>query len=250
LQEGVLNARVASSLAAHVSESDTSNGFEGALLGCYPHLNGILGEFDGPFDARMSVFVKGVEAIQRSMKGQETDSLAVGYLCNRILPGSFAHSRVLVRLVEFFPSALVWYGMFCATSPGFDAYQFGNGIFAKLSRDISRPFSFAQRPQCDLSLDEMEVLMRTSAKSEAIKPIQTKIAAVALLPGLDVLSRFTPEEDDAGHKEPPAMRSGAADGKFMLVVRLLDEATSLLRELAAQGKGSPTQSKPKRQKKK
>lgn len=247
--ECALAPRLRSALVTHVAVSHADNVLEHVLIEFYPQLGGIALEIDGPFDARMGVFLRAVEEIQRSSQGAEADSLAVGYFCNRILPGSFAHGKVLARLVEFFPSALVWYGMFCSTSLSFDARHFGNGLFAKLGRDMSQPFSFAQRPQCDLSLDELEVLMRTPLRSEAIKPIQQKIASVALLPGLDVFSRFTPDEDGHGGRDSPATRTGVSDERLTRATQLLGEAVSLLHQLGGQEKLAPPASNTKRQRK-
>lgn len=231
LEDGAEGGALQSALASYMATPDAGDALQYAILGCYPRLNDLASEFDGPFDMRMNVFLKVVEGIQDATRGSELDSLALGYFCNRIQPGSFAHSRVLARLVEFFPSALVWYGVFSATSPGFEFRYFANGLFAKLGRDISLPFSFAQSPQCDLSLDELDVLMRAAVKAEAIKPIQQKIASVSLLPGLDVLSRFTPDDDSHGGREFAPIRSGIADERLTQATRLLDEAVSLLSQL-------------------
>ncbi|MDP2876034.1 MAG: hypothetical protein Q8O00_07605 [Holophaga sp.] len=248
--EGVIAEQLRSALETHMAAPNAGDVLQHVILEHYPGLRGIVSEIDGPFDARMNVFMKAVEEIQRATRGSETDSLAVGYFCNRILPGSFAHGKVLTRLVEFFPSALVWYGAFCSTSPSFDARNFGNGLFAKLGRDISQPFSFAQRPQCDLSLDELEVLMRAPVRTDAIKPIQQRIAAVALLPGIDVLSRFIPNEDSPSGKEPPSIKSGVYDERLTRATQLLDDAASLLHDLqSGRERITPPVSNSKRQRK-
>jgi len=249
LDEHALAPQLRAALESHVVEPHANNVLQQVLLECYPRLREILKVISGPFDARLGGFLKAVDEIQHSSQGAETDSLAVGYFCNQILPGSFAHGKVLVRLVEFFPSSLVWYGMFCSTSPGFDPRHFGNGLFEKLGRDMSQPFSFALRPQCDLSLDELEVLMRSSMKPEVIKPVQQKIASVALLPGLDVFSRFTPDDDGQGGREFPAMRLGVSDERLTRATQLLGEAASLLHQLGGQEGRAPTVSKPQRQRK-
>lgn len=246
-----LPSQLKKALMSYVTTSDENNTLQDALLECYPRLKAIEVEFNsGPFDARMGSFSRAAEEIQRSSQGVEMDSVAVGYFCNKILPGSFAHGKVLTRLVEFFPSALVWYGMFCSTSLNFDVRRFGNGLFEKLNRDISQPFSFAQRPQCDLSLDELEVLIRASVRSEIIKPIQQKIASVALLPGLDVYSRFTADDDSHRDRGFSVLNPSVSDERLSTATQLLDEAVSLLHQLGAQESTAPLRSKSQRPKKK
>lgn len=248
--ESFLSPQLSAALVTHIKGSSENNMVQNVLLECYPRIREIEMDINGPFDARMGHFLRAVEVIQSSSQGAETNSLAVAYFCNRILPGSFAHVKVLVRLVEFFPSVLVWYGMFCSTSTEFNARHFGNGLFEKLGRDMSQPFSFAQRPQCDLSLEELEVLMRASIKPEVIKPIQQKIASVALLPGLDVFSRFAPDDDGHGGRDYPAMKVEISDERLTRATQLLDEAASLLHQLGGQEGRAPTVSKPQRQRKK
>lgn len=239
-----------STLVTYLATSDTGDVLQHAIVECYPGLRGMMVEIDGPFDARMSVFLRVVAEVQRNTRGVATDSLVVGYFCNRILPGSFAHGKVLARLVEFFPSALVWYGTFCSMSPSFDARLFGNGLFAKLSRDISQPFSFAQRPQSDISLDELEVLMRAPVRADVIKPVQHRIAAVTLLPGLDVFSRFNPGDDSSIDRVSPSLKSGVHDERLTRASKLLEEAVSLLHDLGGIQERSGAASNSKRQRKK
>lgn len=248
-ERSTLAPQLQSALVNHLSVSDANDVIQNVLLECYPQLDRLAMKINGPFDARMGVFLRLVEEIQRFSQGAETDSLAVGYFCNMILPGSFAHGKVLARIVEFFPSSLIWYGMFCSTSSQFDATHFGSGLFAKLTRDISQPFSFAQRPQCDLSLDELEVLMRVSIKSEAIKPIQQKIASVALLPGLDVFSRFTPDDEGHSGKDSAVINSSVSDERLTKATQLLDEAVSLMYQLGGQERKAPISPSPRRQRK-
>ncbi len=226
-----IDSQLWSALSRHFQLSDASSVIQLAILDCYSGLKDIARELEGPFDSRMGAFLKLVEEVQRSTRGAEADSVAVAYFCNKILPGSFAHGKVLARLIEFFPSALVWYGAFCSTSPGFDAHHFGSGLLSKLGRDAAMPFSFAQRPQCDLSLDELEVLMRAPLKTESIKPVQQKIAAVALLPGLDIFSRFSPDDEPHAARDAMSISIEASEATIARATRLFDEGISLLREL-------------------
>ncbi len=249
--EGTLAAELQSALATHLAEPSEIDVLHRAIVVCYPGLGDIALEMNGPFDGRMGVFLRAVGEIQRTSRGGDTDSFAVGYFCNRILPGSFTHGGVLARLVEFFPSALIWYGMLSATAPGFDVRLFGRGLMAKLGRDIAQPFSFAHRPRCDLSLDELEVLMRAPVRADTIKPIHQKIASIALLPGVDVFSRFSPDEDGHGGSDSPTSKGIVIDQRIVLATRLMDEAVSLLRELGSNNEPRALPpSNPKRQRKK
>lgn len=241
----LISPRLYSALASHLTLSGADATLGRALNECYSRLDEAAAEIEGPFDARMRAFLNISEIIINTSQGTETDNLAIGYFCNRILPGSFSHGRILARLVDSFPSALVWYGVFCAASSNFDAHHFEKGLFLKLGRDISQSFSFAEHPRCDLSLDELDVLMRASMRSEAIKPIQQKIISVSLLPGLNILSRFASEDDSK--KMEPSRRSIIADERLARATKLLREAVSLLDRLEHQEHIAEPNSNPKRQ---
>lgn len=219
-------------LVSYLTNDQPDVVMEDAILEVYPGVRDVYRQLDGPFDARMSAFLSSVEGIQSYGQGADADSLAVAFVCNKILSGSFSHTRVLLRLVDFFPSALVWYGVFSTTSTGFEIRSFGNGLLAKLWRDLNQSFSFEQRPQCDISLDELEVLMRAPIKSEAIKPSQQKIALVGLLPGLDVYSRFSNDESSISSVDSPQNQHSIDDEKLRRATQLMAEATALLVQIA------------------
>jgi hypothetical protein len=204
-----------------------------SLVELYPGLTDTLPAFEDKFDDRMNIFLKSISFIQNTSQGSQNDSFTVGYLCNKLLPGSFDHSRVLVKLLDFFPSALIWYGIFCTTSKKFDLSGFGNGLFLKLIRDVQMPFSFAQRPQCDICLDELEVLSRTTVKNELIKPIQQRVASIALAPGVDILSRFKIENEVSFRTSAPLTESIARSESLSQTKRHLEEALILLSKLSS-----------------
>jgi len=222
---GNLPNSLAVALNRHLSSSGDTRDVIQELFGGYPGLREILEEMKGPFDGRMAAFLKGAQEIQTNSHGPDVDSLAIAFVCNAILPGSFGHTKVLAKLAEFFPTALIWYGMFAVTSANFDVRSFGNGIISKLMRDVGQRFSFADRPLCDFSLDEFEVLSRAAMKTESLKPSQLKTALVALLPGVDVISRVFPEDEQLKDKSDPP------DERLEHASRLLDEASYIIREI-------------------
>lgn len=201
---------------------------ERALVELYPEISLHVAELGGPFDARMKAFGQLAEQIHSASRGRKVDSLAVGFFANRIQPGSFAQARAIAKLVDFFPGALIWYGMFCALSEEFDPGEFGFGLVAKLARDVSQPFSFENRPSCDISLDELEVLMRMPLKAEVVKPSQQKVAIVGLMPGVDVSSRFAADDEQHGDVEK-SDRTSNTEEVNAVVATLLEDAISLLR---------------------
>lgn len=224
----LLHSSLKTALNGFINANTNSQSLEESLIGIYPALASILPAFDGKFDDRMSVFLTSIELIQSESRGKLNDSLAAGYLCNKLLPGTFDHNRVLIKLFELFPAALIWYGIFCTTSKQFDIRSFGNGLVLKLLRDVHMPFFYTQRPQCDISLDELEILSRTRLRTDLIKPIQQRIASIALAPGVDILSRFRAESETPFKGTPTQNTTTISSTEISRTKQLLEEALALI----------------------
>jgi hypothetical protein len=219
---GGIQASVAKYIAADIQDRDLV--LEMSLN--YPGLSDVLSDFEGPFDGRMKAFTRILELVDTSAQGPELGSLVIGYFCNRIFPGSFNHPRLLARVQSKYPSALIWYGLFCSLSDGFEISQFASGLLAKLSRDVRQPFNGEERPVADISLEELEVLARLPIKSDSIKPTHQKIASVSILPGVDIFSRFSlDDEKSPDQQRRREIESAEIDAR---IGRLLKDAMSLL----------------------
>lgn len=231
--------RIDAALSKALQVCASGDGCDGDLLmpvlvALYPattqHLDGLRGAFDG----RMAVFTRLVEAIQDNSRGVRMDEIAVAFFCNRILPGSFSHAGVLARLVEFFPAALVWYGFFAALSKPSASQQLSPSLIAKLERDLLDVFSFEQRPRCDISLEELEVLSRTSLRAETVQPSHQRALLVALIPGVNLYTRFGAEGDAAGDR---IRRDAEAEKLHARLSQLLEDALYTLKKAEPLNKG-------------
>ncbi|MFA6310746.1 MAG: hypothetical protein WCV99_01780 [Sterolibacterium sp.] len=209
-------------VAGHDPDGDDLNK---AIAALYPEAERFLHELSGVFDGRMRAFAQLVQTIQLYSRGREFDEIVVGYICNRILPSSFAHSGALVPLAQFFPAALVWYGYFSLLTKPAKTSSLSAGLVLKLERDLVEPFSLEQRPRCDISLDELDVLSRATMPAEAIKPTQQRALLVGLLPGVDVYTRFG---SDADRSVERARRDAEMSTLHRRVTDLLQEALGLI----------------------
>jgi hypothetical protein len=198
------------------------------ILEMYPRLELYMDGLSGPFDARMKAFTELAAIVRSATQGRDADSVAVAFLCNLILPGSFDHARVLAKLVEWYPTALIWYGIFSAVTGGMTQNTANYGLVSKLIRDANCNFSFENRPECDLSLDELEVLSRLSLKPEAIRPSHQKVASIALLPGVDVFSRISAESESTEDRDRDR-RIVESRELNLHVTKMLEEAILVLR---------------------
>lgn len=208
--------------------------FMPVLVALYPATKQYLDDLRGAFDGRMTVFTRLIEAIQASSRGVRMDEIAVAFICNRILPGSFAHAGALAKLVEFFPAALIWYGFFAALSKPSASHRLSSSMIAKLERDLLDSFSFEQRPRCDISLEELEVLSRAPLRAEEVQPSHQRALLVALVPGVNLYTRFGSEGDAVGDR---IRRDAEAEELHGRVSKLLEEALYTLKKAGTVNRG-------------
>lgn len=170
------------------------------LADIYPINATDIERLSGPFDGRMTAFRNIISVIRPGPSTRWLDEIAVAYFCNRIQPGSFAHTGVLANLASIYPASLVWYGYFSAACSDLIPSNMDAGLLAKLERDLLKAFSFNNRPECDIALEELEVLSRIRLKPDAIRGSHARALLVALVPGVDVYTRFGVESDPQGDK--------------------------------------------------
>jgi len=174
---------------------------------------------NGPFDSRLSSYLSSMKQVGDSkLLSNEESSFLVAFLCDRIQPGSLAHTNLLRKTSEVFPTSLVWYALVSMGGGSTDAL---GALRMKLERDIGRSFSFNDRPSCDVSIDELEVLNRLPLRSSMLKPSSERSLLVSLLPGVEVPWRF---------RDPSAvaMRRHSRSPNSTRAAKLLREAIDLL----------------------
>ncbi|CRM53533.1 hypothetical protein [Pseudomonas sp. 31 R 17] len=142
------------------------------------------------YNSRMSVFNSIVGKVEASTGSAEIKSACIAFFCNKILPGSMSHVASLKPYLSKYYDIVFWYMAFACLSSEFDVKNSMSGICYKLIRDIVRPFSVEERPTCDVSIDELEVISRVSMKASTLKPKRSRVLVVSLLPGVDVELRL------------------------------------------------------------
>lgn len=188
-------------------------------------------ELRGRFDGRMKAFLSIAELIKKkpTKEGKSLDSIALAFFANLILPGSMEHFRPLRRLANEYPSILVWYSFFAGVSSEADECNFAPSICKKIIRDLNTPFSPSSVPLCDISFDELSVLSRVGLSNDLIKPVQPRVVMVSLLPGVDLLTRFSSADSvDNSERKGGASEKNTEDFDKKRMLSLLAEMQTLL----------------------
>lgn len=181
----------------------------------YSSLDEIAQDINGPYDNRINVFYKIVSAIEKQSRNFRIDEIAIAFFCNEISPGSYLHFNILKELVNKYPAIIIWYSFFSTISNS--QTEDSSNLIIKLKRDITSSFSFEERPTCDISMDEYEVLNRTNINKSSLNLSSNSLINISILPGVNINIMFNNREvEESSH----ALNEQA--------LRLLKEATLLL----------------------
>lgn len=195
----------------------------------YPEILPYIETLSGPFDGRLSGFTKIVKVIQQSSRGLRDDEIAVAYFLNSIQPGSYNHSGVLIKLIDFYPTALIWYGFFASLYNIDSDNRINPSLMNKLDRDLIEPFTFWNRPKCDISFEELRILSRGGSRLEQILPSHQRALLVSLAPGVDVYTRYGFEADSSHEKQNKELE---VEEITLKVTQLLEEALINLKKVS------------------
>jgi hypothetical protein len=138
----------------------------------------VLETLEGPREAR----VKAVESALRELAHGPEDSrreraFIAGYMASRIQPGSLEHFPVLFPVTAELREGLLWYGACSGLTPESSVNAYGNGLGWLMKRELGRPSHWLDRPNCDIALSEMSILL---TNREGTKPNIPTLASGAL----------------------------------------------------------------------
>lgn len=196
----------------------------------YSGISEIVPLLNATYDNRIEVFSAILKKIRENSKGTVLDAIAAAFFCNLILPGSFSHASVIERLGANLPHCVLWYGLFAGSSDEFSLTSLAGGVGQKLLRDLTLPFDLAQRPACDLSFEEYEVLSRLPLKAEILKPTQAKAILISLIPGVEVYVRSVGDDDESVDKFAISNMLAERNARLSRVRELIRHADQLLEE--------------------
>ncbi len=131
------------------------------ILGRFQKSNLLIEAMEGPREGR----VKAVEAIIQELARGSSESrmhraFIVGYMASRIQPGSLDHFPLLFPCIPDLRESLLWYGVCSGLSPESSIDNYGNGLGLMMKRELGRPSHWLDRPNCDIALSEMAILLR------------------------------------------------------------------------------------------
>lgn len=132
---------------------------------------------------------------ERSAQGyryKEESSFVAGYLASRIFPGTIKHAGLVLRHLENYPSAVLWLGLFA----GLHGRRELN--LSSLGRHVWRAIvgeeSVLSRPNCDIGIRELCVLIEGGMFGPQFRPTTPGRLVVELIPGVNTVVRWPAQE--------------------------------------------------------
>lgn len=203
--------------AVSKNENDKGNGADDELLidslkgvwknGQIP--NQILSEFfhdpksifdamEGSLEGRVQVVDSALkELLNGKQSARKYSAFLAGYLTSRIQPGTLDHFPVLAPYFLNFRESYLWYGVCSGLSPGSSVNDFGNGKGWLMKRELERSLNWLDRPNCDIALSEMKLILQNKEGGEIKFPrILTDYLKVEIFPLVSTSIKWTGFEED------------------------------------------------------
>lgn len=140
-----------------ISDREVSDSSWATLSNLYPDLVNISREMRGSREIRARSFSKYLDNSFNSTVDKQQD-VVIGLLASQLAGGSFEYVQVVTHLLDVFPAAGLWFGLFSASMKASDVLSTGNGLGRRIHRKlnfVARPFD---QPICDIAFDEFTML--------------------------------------------------------------------------------------------
>jgi len=177
-------------------------------------------------------------AIRELAKGPDVTrrqrSFVAGYLASLVQPGAIDHFQILFPVRSVLPESFLWYGAFSGLNLGSSVLNYGNGIGWLINRELERPSNWLDRPNCDLALTELDILLRDRENARlGVKTLLSGLLRIELFPLIYTSVKWAESiEGHVGDRNPYGQQIALFSDESMLrqdVLELLSkiEETSL-----------------------
>jgi len=198
-----------------------------SLLPAATHLpKSLLSEIRGQTrEERVAVFeTMALRASAGDARGSQFEAFQLAYLASQISPGTFEHFELLTPYLTVHPTILVWYGLLAGLTP--TSQKLGGGLGLRVLRDALMPEYWLDRPTCDVSFFELEILLTAENPQTDFRVGSQSQLVVELAPAVRTILRWPPKPESAGELFPDRVSvAGLRD--------LMTEINSTFRDLNA-----------------
>jgi len=197
-------------------------------------ISGLLKEDElrGSRERRIGVFSRCCDfclTLSDIVRRRPETSLVLAYVASRMSVGTFEYIRAVCARLEEFPEIVLWYGLFEGLAPESRVHNAYGGVGTRLFRDVIVQRSVISRPVCDISLEELAVLVKSDGFSRSRLSRQGSLQ-VELLPLVESTVRVAVPKEKGSQPENQREFSWSQSG---LPKQVVDALEVLRRSIAA-----------------
>jgi hypothetical protein len=140
-------------------------------------------------ERRVETFESVVRNLLRTQSGEFSTSFLVGYLTSLVSGGSLEHSQLIMPLQGELPSAMLWYGVCAGLLPDNRILTDNSHLGLRIVRLLRRNETLMSPTYADISLAELEVVLRGEPRSRGFRQSQSSSLRVELAPMVTAVMR-------------------------------------------------------------
>ena len=142
-----------------------------------------------PREQRVVAFESAIRQLSLGATADPSINFVVGYLASLVNDGSLEHSHLVFPIQAQFPTAMLWYGMCAALSPSSRILTDYGHLGLRILRMLGRDGNLMAPPTCDISLTELEVMLRGQPRSRGFRQTHASSLRIEIAPGVTTLTR-------------------------------------------------------------
>jgi hypothetical protein len=147
---------------------------------------------------RVDAFEHMVKILSKNVSDELSTGFLVGYLASLVSDGSLEHSQLIFPLQERLPTAMLWYGICAGLLPKSHILNDYAHLGLRILRSLNREDNLLSTPGCDLSLPELEVLLRGDQRSINFRQTHASFLRVELAPMVTTVLRWPGRQGASG----------------------------------------------------
>ncbi len=142
-----------------------------------------------PREQRVLVFERAVRELVATPTNDLGTNFFVGYLASLVGDGSLEHAHLVFPLQDRLPTAMLWYGICASLKPASQVLTDYGHLGLRLLRLLERKEDVFSSPSCDISLPELEILLRGQPSSRSFRQAHASFLRVELAPCITTVIR-------------------------------------------------------------
>jgi hypothetical protein len=191
----------------------------------------VLEALEGPREARVKAVAGALSELANGTADSRRErAFIAGYMASQIQPGTLEHIAMLFPVIGELQESLLWYGACSGLTSQSSVDAYGSGLGWLMRRELGRPAHWLDRPNCDIGLPEMSVLLTNrGGANPSIPTITSGVLTVELFPMVSASVKWADyAEDHFGDKRAVVSQQKTF---FDEDARLREDVSEILRRI-------------------